>query len=102
MKNDRTEFLIDLAQFFTDKLIICGVEEARAISMGLAFSDEFADRWSGQTFYVPKNRKLRTAIRHAIIRQRFTGNNHKELAELSGYDLRTIYKILSNSGLSHS
>jgi Mor family transcriptional regulator len=98
----RTEFLLDLAEFFATKVGECGVEEERAIRLGLAFADEFADRWKGQHFYVPKNEALRTSIRHEFVRSRFTGNNHQELAELVGCGVRNIYKILDQSSLSHS
>ena len=90
----RTEFLLDLAEVFATKVGECGVEEQRAINLGLAFADEFADRWKGQHFYVPKNEALRVSIRHAFVRNNFTGNNHGELAKLANYDIRTIYKIL--------
>lgn len=90
----RTEFLLDLAEFFASKVGECGVEEERAVRLGLAFADEFADRWKGQHFYVPKNKALRTAIRHQFVRSRFTGHNHEELAKMAGCGVRNIYKIL--------
>jgi Mor family transcriptional regulator len=93
----RTEFLTDLALFWSAKMVEVGVERGRAVRMGLAFADEFAERWQGEVLYIPKNRALRTAIRHAAVRSQFTGDNHQELAKIHGYNVRTIYKILKPS-----
>lgn len=97
MYKNRACFLASLAQHITSELVDSGMELNEAKELGLISADKFAEQWQGQLFYVPKNLKRKTEMKHAAILAEFNGSNLDELATKYKMNPRTIYKILKQN-----
>lgn len=51
------------------------------------------EAFAGDALYIPNKKASKI---HAKLRQKFNGNNHRELAHEFGYSVRNVYTILSN------
>lgn len=94
MKKRRAEFLEALIDHIAHDLIAIGLPQEEAAKRALASANAFTERCNSGLIYIPKNTQLETEAAYQQIRDEFTGNNHKELADKHGKHPRTIYKIL--------
>ncbi len=97
MNHNRTHFLSSLTKHIASVLSEAGVEESNANAIARQQVAKFAEIWSGQLIYIPKNVKQEVREKHAKIMAEFTGNNLDELAAKYEVHPRTIYKILSKN-----
>lgn len=72
-------------------------EVARVI--GVENTVKLSEYLGGLAFYFPKIETLLSKKKEDYIRKNFNGNNHKELAQATGYSERWIYAILKNGKL---
>lgn len=61
----------------------------------------FANWFGGRMMYLPRDTRLRTALRDNLIWQQFNGRNVNELAELHGLTVMQIYNILREQRRLH-
>jgi Mor family transcriptional regulator len=88
--------LRDLADVVAQQLVDAQVlDEARARQVGRTVADRVCEEWQGQIVTVPKAALFRVRKRWQEIYERFTGNNHAELAREYGMGVRQIYKVIA-------
>lgn len=71
-----------------------GLTSDRAWSISKRITDALLADWGGQQIYIPAGHRAAAAARAAQIRERFSGNNHRELAREYGLPERRIRQIL--------
>ena len=90
-KRKAYELLADMTAKLTVKLIASGLNSEKANEVACALTDEMANDWGGQLIYFPIALALR---RNRKIFEKFTGNNHSEVASEFGVSEQHVYRVV--------
>lgn len=68
--------------------------QARAEEFGQDCADDIAEAWGGQNFYIPMDMIGKARSRDAELYDKFTGDNHAELAIKYNLSTQHVYRIV--------
>lgn len=89
-------FLIELVDVVTDFLESRrGLDTDTAHTMAQGIIVSIAHYLGGKAVYLPRDDKLKLAIRDALIYREFDGSNHRDLAKKTGLTTTQIYNIIA-------
>lgn len=86
--------LAELVDVYVDHFLRLGRDQAAALSEAQAVVIVMAHHFGGRMVYIPRDDKLRLALRDARIWREHNGRNVQELAERHGLTAAQIYGIL--------
>ncbi len=69
-------------------------DEKTAKKMGVDVAVAFSKQCGGTQFYIPVGRFLKISKRDMQIYEKFTGDNHNELAKEFGISVQWVYKVI--------
>jgi Mor family transcriptional regulator len=72
-----------------------GLSDEHAEQLGIEVANDLANHWGGSMISFPKDHPFKISKRDEEIYEKFTGNNHGELARAYNITTRAIYKIVS-------
>lgn len=90
-KERARELLSDMAAKIAAKLVSIGVDSSKADEIAHSVTDEMSEDWGGQLVYFPINLASR---RNLLIYEKFTGDNHTELATEFEVSVQHIYRVV--------
>lgn len=90
----RNELFVQTEGVVTAVLADHNVADSTAALAASAVTDMLAKNWAGQAFSFPKDYAWRLTQRDLEVYDKFTGNNHLELAREYGVRVNAIYKLI--------
>lgn len=93
MERKRHELYEDIRAHVIDEMKNYLIEEDVADQVAIAIINRLSTHWGGSTFSFPKDMLFQTSQRNLEIWNKFTGNNHRELAQEFGITENAIYQI---------
>jgi len=97
-KRDAPELLADMMDRIERICLDHSVAPEMADAIAIAAGAELAASWGGQLIYFPKNIRTRIRKRDLEIYERFTGDNHAELAQMFDLSVTWVYAIVKRTG----
>lgn len=88
------ELLADMARVAEQVLRDDGIPEDQAKRTAFALAEHMRGYWGGQIVSVAKGHRLKTRQRWRAVWEKFTGDNHAELAREFDLSLQQVYKII--------
>ncbi|BCS94598.1 hypothetical protein DSLASN_02300 [Desulfoluna limicola] len=73
----------------------CGMDADKAVESAQDVIVVIAHHMGGRNIYLPRDDRLKRAIRDAMIYRVFDGSNHRELSRKTGLTTAQIYNIIS-------
>jgi len=90
----RHELLSDVSDRVKNLLLDYGLPKEAAEQCGSAVADDLCTHWAGQNITIPMDYWYKLTQRDLEIWDKFTGNNHLQLAREYNLTVNAIYRII--------
>lgn len=97
MAEKRHELLTDIADHVAHVLASHNVDAELAEQAGQALADHLSEAWAGSTVCFPKDHHYKLTKRDLEIYHKFTGRNHRALAQRFDLTENAIYRIVKRA-----
>ena len=90
------KFLRELMDVLSNELQRSGMEKASALKLGQRLVGRLAHHLGGRMVYIPRDKRLKLALRDMEIYDNYTGGNSRDLAERYDLTQQRICNIVKN------